>query len=450
MSKTLEQKLCKRSPGYSFLRNVLVRPAMYLYYRNIDVTGVELVPNSGAVIFAPNHQNALMDALAIICTKDNQPVFVARADIFKKPLLIAILNFLRILPIYRKRDGGSSSDNNQETFELILKVLDSQHSVGIMPEGVHNKVKRLQMLQKGIFRLAMQAQERYGNSPNIKIIPVGIEYTNTKKFRSALSVRYGDVIEVSDYYDHFVENPARAYKLMQDKLAEKLKAAIIHIDSEPNYVAIEQLRTLYLKRAIQKNSLSVHSAEDRFQTQKKIISVLQKYELDNPDEMSSLGCAVAEYFNIIQKHNLRDWVIERQPYTLAGIAGRGIFALLGFPFWILGMLFNYLPYKFSALSSRKVKDPQFISTVQFVAGLVLFPLYHFILIVLMVIFIPPLWGKFLAPATLLPLGLFAYRYYISMKKLGAQFRFWATQQKQEIKKAVELRKKIFEKMEEIF
>jgi 1-acyl-sn-glycerol-3-phosphate acyltransferase len=172
MAKTLEQKLCNRTLGYAFLRNFFVRPEFYLFYRKVDVIGAETVPDSGPIIFAPNHQNALMDALAILCTKNRQPVFVARADIFQKPLIIAALHFLRILPIYRKRDGGNSSDNNQETFDLILKVLHSGQAVGIMPEGVHNEIKRLRMLQKGVFRLAMQAQEKSGNNPMVKIGPV--------------------------------------------------------------------------------------------------------------------------------------------------------------------------------------------------------------------------------------------------------------------------------------
>ena len=113
MSKTLEQKLCNRSFGYALLRTYLINPAYYLFYRRVNVIGAKDVPDKGPVIFAPNHQNALMDAMTILCTKDRQPVFVARADIFKKPLIISILNYIRILPIYRKRDGGSRKNTGQ-------------------------------------------------------------------------------------------------------------------------------------------------------------------------------------------------------------------------------------------------------------------------------------------------------------------------------------------------
>ena len=451
MSKTLEQKLSKRSLGYAFVRNFFVSPAFHFYYRKVDVIGAKDVPDTGPVIFTPNHQNALMDALAILCTKNRQPVFVARADIFQKPLIIAILHFLRILPIFRKRDGGNSSDNNQETFDMIPKVLHSRQAVGIMPEGVHNERKRLGMLQKGIFRLAMQAQAEYGNRPMIKIIPVGIDYTSANKFQSDVMIRYGEAIELSDFYDLYAENPARAFRQLQDALSEKMKEGMIHITNDQYYSEIERLRVLYQRRAAQRLGLDVRKAEHRLQAQQKIIAALQEYDRSTPDEMAGLCLATKKYLDIVNKHNLRDWVVEHQPYSLIGLLGQSILALVCFPFWILGMLFNYAPYKLSELASRKIKDPQFISSVQCVAGMVFFPLYYLIMAVLLVIFVPCVWGKIIMPLLMLPLGFFAYKYYLSIRKLDARFRFWSGKRRKnaEILQAIELRKEIFRKMEQV-
>ena len=451
MTKTLEQKLCHRSFGYTLLRTFLVGPALHLFYRKVDVIGAKAVPNTGPVIFTPNHQNALMDALLILCTKDRQPVFVARADIFQKPLIIAILHFLRILPIYRKRDGGISSDNNQDTFDLIMKVLHSGKSVGIMPEGTHNEIKRLRMLQKGVFRLAMLAQEKHGSNPMVKIVPVGIEYTSTNKFRSDVMIRYGKAIEVSDFYDLYVENQAKAFKQMQDVLMEKMREGMVDIVNEQYYSEIESLRVLYLPQATQRLGLDKHNAEHRLQAQQKIIAALQKYDQTNSDEIAALCLAVRNYLAIIQKYKMNDWTIEHQPFSLVGLLGRSIFALLGFLFWLLGLIFNYLPYKISGFASRKVKDPQFVSSVQYVVGIVIFPIYHFIMLMLLLIFIPCIWGKIIMPLLMIPLGIFAWTYFLSMKKLGAgyRFRFGKQRKNPEIFEAIELRKNIFEKMKKI-
>ena len=48
------------------------------------------IPKDEIIIYTPNHQNALMDALALLAKVDSEPVFLARADIFKKPTINAL------------------------------------------------------------------------------------------------------------------------------------------------------------------------------------------------------------------------------------------------------------------------------------------------------------------------------------------------------------------------
>ncbi len=451
MAETLEQKMCKRSLGYAFVRNVFVRPMLYLFYRKVDVIGAETVPDTGPVIFAPNHQNALMDALVTLCTKNRQPVFVARADIFRKPIIIAVLHFLRILPIYRKRDGGNSSDNNQETFDILHQVLLHGQAVGIMPEGTHNEIKRLRILQKGIFRLAMQVQENYGTRPVVKIVPVGLEYVSTNRIRTDVIVNYGKALEVSDFYDLYVENPAKAFKHMQDALSEKMKEGMVDIENETCYSEIERIRVYYLRQAMQRLGLNDRNASQRLSTQQKIIATMQNFLQTDPEAGADLCAQIKDYTTIIRKHNFDDRIIERQPYSFLGLAGQTLLALTGIPLYILGLLLNYPAYLGSRLGSRNVKDPQFVSSVQFVVCLVLFPLYHIIMAVLFVVFIPCIWGKLTMIILLIPSGLFAYEYGCFVKRLYACWRIWNGKRKKdpEILKAVELRKNIFAKCDKI-
>ena len=95
------------STGYFLLRE-LVRIPYHLFYRKINVIGKEHIPTDKPIIFAPNHQNALMDPLAMIFSTPKQIVFLARGDIFKGNLLIRILTFLKILPVYRQHDGKAA------------------------------------------------------------------------------------------------------------------------------------------------------------------------------------------------------------------------------------------------------------------------------------------------------------------------------------------------------
>ncbi|MDR2036628.1 MAG: 1-acyl-sn-glycerol-3-phosphate acyltransferase [Bacteroidales bacterium] len=451
MAESLEEKMCRFSKGYAFVLHVFVRPAFTFFYRKIQVIGKKRVPRKGPIIYTPNHQNALMDAICILCTRDRQPVFVARADIFQKPFVIKILHFLRILPIYRRRDGVNTSDNNQETFDILLKVLHHGLAVGIMPEGIHNEMKRLQILQKGVFRFALKAQEKFGNLPGVKIIPVGIEYSDTRKFRSDVIINYGEAIEMSDYYDLYIENPPRAFKQLQDTLSNKMKEGMINIENEEFYHEIEQARLFYEKRAIRRLGLKYNKGRDRLTAQQKVIHAMEDYAQEKHAEMVEMSDQIKEYVTIINKYDFRDWVVEDQPYSFSFLSLLMLLSILGFPFWLLGMIFNYIPYKLSQYSSGKIKDPQFVSSVQFVAGIVVFPVYYLIITILFIIFIPCIWGILTMVILFVPSALFAFNYYLFLKKVGARYRFCSLKRKKnkEILRSIELRRSIFEILDKI-
>ncbi|HNW68701.1 MAG TPA: 1-acyl-sn-glycerol-3-phosphate acyltransferase, partial [Bacteroidales bacterium] len=95
--------------GYHLLNLYLRFTHNKLYYKKVQIIGRENIPPRGTpTLVIGNHQNALMDALAILYLFDDyrQPVFIARGDIFKKSNTIAkILRFLKIMPTFRTRDG---------------------------------------------------------------------------------------------------------------------------------------------------------------------------------------------------------------------------------------------------------------------------------------------------------------------------------------------------------
>ena len=113
-----KENIEKHSARYALLKSVAGFWHNNVFYRKVIVLGRENINPDDPVIFAPNHQNALMDALAVLFTNKGQNVFLARADIFKRKSIAAVLYFLKILPVYRIRDGFSSLKGNDEIASL--------------------------------------------------------------------------------------------------------------------------------------------------------------------------------------------------------------------------------------------------------------------------------------------------------------------------------------------
>src|SRR3972149_7412901 len=125
-----------------------------IYYKRIVVRGLENIPKNVPVIFAPNHQNALMDAFAVLLPLNSKPVFLARADVFAGKMVTKFLKFAKIMPIYRIRDGIDTLQKNEEIFNQAIKVLENKNKLVILPEGNHSGFRRLRALKKGISRIA--------------------------------------------------------------------------------------------------------------------------------------------------------------------------------------------------------------------------------------------------------------------------------------------------------
>ena len=84
------KKIQDYNRAYAFLR-YYVDLVLKLSYRNIRYVNRERIPQDGAVIYAPNHTNALMDAMVVLGMDHRPKVFVARADIFRNPKIAKIL-----------------------------------------------------------------------------------------------------------------------------------------------------------------------------------------------------------------------------------------------------------------------------------------------------------------------------------------------------------------------
>ena len=114
----------------------LIRIITGTFFRRIDVVGLENVPPEGAIIFAGNHPNALMDGWLLTAKCGRWPLhFVANAKLWNYRVLVPILNATGAVPVYRREEHDGEVDN-QRAFERLYEVIEAGDCMGIFPEGV--------------------------------------------------------------------------------------------------------------------------------------------------------------------------------------------------------------------------------------------------------------------------------------------------------------------------
>jgi 1-acyl-sn-glycerol-3-phosphate acyltransferase len=78
---------------------------------------LEKVPTKAPLLIAINHSNAFWDGVMIALQTKQRVWFLARGDVFKKPLAAKILNAIGIAPIYRMQDSSENTEKNKEKQE---------------------------------------------------------------------------------------------------------------------------------------------------------------------------------------------------------------------------------------------------------------------------------------------------------------------------------------------
>jgi 1-acyl-sn-glycerol-3-phosphate acyltransferase len=395
------------------------------YYSEVEITGRERIPRNEPVIFAPNHQNALMDALIVLFSAPGDVVFLARADIFRKKTLAFLLNSLKILPVFRQRDGAAELGKNQEIFDITVDVLNQKHYLCIMPEGNHGDQRKLRQLVKGIFRIAFKAQEPYGDKPFVKLVPVGIDLGHYVKQHQTLLVNYGNPIEISDYWEQYQENPARGINAVRDRLATEMKPLMIHIGTDDYYEAVMGLRKVFNARMREIMGIEGKKLSDRFRADKEMIDRFHRAIEEDEDRVREVAGKVDRYFEGVKGSNTRDWVVRDRGYGFWRTLWRYLTLVITFPVFLYGLVNNAIPYFVPVRLVRNIKDLQFHSSVKAGLGLVIiFPLCYLLQTLLVGILTGPWWIWAAYLVSLFPAGKVALYWYFRWKKTvhGSRFR----------------------------
>ena len=366
-------KIQEKSKNYYRLRKY-VDFMFKAAYRRREYYGKEKIPQDGTIIYAPNHTNTLMDALAVLIIDKPAKVFVARADIFKQPFILKILTFLKMLPINRKRDGVDSLlSQNEEINDIVVDVLRDRVPFCIMPEGTHRTMHSLMPLQKGIFRIALQANDAFGNETPIYIVPVGIEYGHLFRYRSSLLLQIGDPINVTQFLKERSEClPPQQINLLRDELSDRMKKVILQIPDDDNYSATLELSQLYNNEQQRKLKLNKNTLINRFLAAEETVKNVADSLQTNPQETQQLLDRAKEFSR--QRHSLGIGMRSvLNPHIRLSLVGKLFLLLLGLPYFVFSAVATSPVTLLSVWLCSKFKDPAFHNTVRYLVSFVLLP-----------------------------------------------------------------------------
>ncbi len=396
------------------------------YYREYTVVGRENIPDDCPVIFAPNHLNAVMDAIAVVSiVKHTTPVvFLARSDIFSSALTRKILSFIKIMPAFRMVDGISNLQKNQDTFDKCVEILHRGNSLGIMPEGNQGEQHKLRPIMKGIFRVAFEAQKKWGQEPKVKIVPIGIDLGDLCKARKHIIINIGKPIEVSDYFSEFENDSVRAMNGIREQLRSSLSDLTLDLASKNHYDCFETI--IEITNTAVLNNFGVHDTPvNRFRARQWIGKRLVEMEKDSPELITNLEKDSQVHTQLCNKLGIKAKTLDEDKNSFTSLIIDASLLCASSLVFLLGLLVNLLAF-YSPVVIRKAMKLEydgFISSIQFGIGMFTFPIFYSLQGFLILSSIDCHWGFLpLIVAGQYFLGTLAYEWYRNWKILCGRVR----------------------------
>lgn len=350
------KKIYEDNLGYTILKPY-VDSIIHDCYKKAELSGLENIPTDGAVIFAANHCNTLMDALVILRSRKPQTVFGARADLYNNPLIAKFMRFFRILPMARLRDGLRNVLKNRDVMEEIVETLENKVPFCVFPEGRHRTKHSLLSFGKGLQRIAFEANEKFGDKMPIYIVPVGLEYGDYFRTRSTSLVTFAKPIHVQGLLKELEgSTEADIFRAFAAKVAEGISESITYLPDDDKY----EYRWALLK-ALQINNRKL-SNEARMKENKACIEKILKAEEANPEQMQKLYDQAFDFerrrrkkeYSIYSFRKTTLWfdVLYKTIFALAALPVVAVLAVLSAPIWITTQIIRSI-----------IKDRAFKNTV---------------------------------------------------------------------------------------
>ncbi len=165
---------------YYILRDIC--KVLFRLWLSIEINGKEKVPQGGGYIIICNHQSNLDPVLMSFGVK-KQIRFMGKKELFEVPVLKWIFYGIGGFPVDRGSGDSAALDKSKD-------IINNGEILGMFPEGTRSKDGVPLRPKSGVAMIA--------GMTNSGIMPCGITYSKGLKFRSKVTINYGDFIPVEE------------------------------------------------------------------------------------------------------------------------------------------------------------------------------------------------------------------------------------------------------------
>ncbi|CAM3098375.1 acyltransferase [Corallococcus sp. ZKHCc1 1396] len=341
---------------------VVVALALRLFYR-VKVNAPAEAP-SGPVLFVGNHPNGLIDPALVFILTPRKVTFLAKAPLFKLPVIGWLLKGLDALPVYRKQDDPAQMGRNEGTLDAAKGALVKGRAITLFPEGKSHSEPELAELKTGAARIALNAA-REGAA--VRIVPVGLTYAEKNVFRSEVLIDQGAPIDVTAFLpaDAQVATEQESVRALTERVAEGLRAVTLNLEQWEDLPVVRVAEQLYAFR--QGGALDA----ERLRLWARGVRLFRTQEPERYERLRLHLSSFRHRMALVQVTRPEELSVRYRAGNVAPFVVKTLLTLVfGLPLFAAGLLLFGLPYPVPRMAAKSAElDVQ--ATVKFLTALVL-------------------------------------------------------------------------------
>ena len=330
------------------LNRVLVffdRLILGIFYREIEVVGVENLAAEGPLLIAANHGNSLVDPGLVFGFLPRPGRFLAKSTLWRHPVAKYLVRMAGAIPVYRRQDAGSDTTKNEQTFARCHEVLAQGGVIAIFPEGASHVEPALLPLRTGVSRIALEAERRFGPL-GLEIVPVGLNFEERDRFRSRVLIRVGRGIDPAPEVELHGEQERDAVRRLTERVEEGLRAVTLNYDSWREAEVVDCAAQVYARPAA--DAPTRERMDSAFALRKAFLSGYRELRKTHPEVVHAVYEATDDYDRLLRDLRLEDRQVAAS-YSKGLVARFTLRALWSLTIWrpiaFLGLVLNWLPYR---------------------------------------------------------------------------------------------------------
>lgn len=289
----------------------------------------------GAVIYVGNHPNGLVDPGLLFVLVPRQVTFLAKAPLFKVPVLGSILAGLDALPVFRRQDGSGDTSKNDATLTASVDALKGGRAITLFPEGKSHSEPQLAELKTGCARIALDACRA---GANVRVVPIGITYGEKNRFKSLVHVEVGAALEVRAFATDAGAADADAVRRLTDAIANALERLTLNLSRWEDLPLVETAEAL--------DALERGAVAGAVERQKAFARGLALLREEQPERLEALKTEVAAFRRRLDlvRVSPHELSFSYAPTTVLKFVARNLLWLFGLPVFLVGMVLFFIPY----------------------------------------------------------------------------------------------------------